>query len=28
LVNKLNVKWLNVIFSLLIIYSGINLIIN
>ena len=28
LVNKLKVKWLNVIFSLLIIYSGINLIIN
>ena len=27
LVSKLNVKWLNAIFSLLIIYSGINMII-
>lgn len=27
LVSRLNVKWLNAIFSLLIIYSGINMII-
>ena len=28
LVKRLNVKWLNAIFSLLIIYSGINMIIS